>query len=143
MALTHEEAFKVGFLKRCADEGLDAAGVAERINVAFEKLSSGNLAASLADVAKNVGWMSLVVPPALAVGLGTSVGGATGIAHGKMMNSVGSESVRGDTDPLVQAYHQQRQKQLYDTAAQQARRRAASLKRKQQQAAVRPAYGSI
>jgi hypothetical protein len=69
VALTPREAFKIGFVLRCADEGLSATETSERVEKAAALLEKQ---AGLWDTTKgigNLGWNIGVIAP-LAVGLG-------------------------------------------------------------------------
>lgn len=74
MSLTAREAFKVGFLARCAHDGLNAEQIATQVKVASEKLAFvGGLMDKAWEAAKGVGGaalnygipLSLAAPPVL------------------------------------------------------------------------------
>lgn len=69
--LTPREAFRIGFLMRCADEGLDAAGTQHRIEkaAALVEKQAGPLSA-LSGLAGHAGGLALAAPLALGAGGG-------------------------------------------------------------------------
>jgi hypothetical protein len=82
MALSAREAFKVGFLARCAAEGLSAPETARRVKDAADKLAgvldaAGTLGKGLLEAGTGYGVpLALVAPPA--------VGGVAGWAAARM-----------------------------------------------------------
>lgn len=66
--MTQQEAFRYGFLLRCAEEGLDPAQISQRVKQANSML--GDLVNSV----KNVGFWGLVAPPAIGAATGAGIG---------------------------------------------------------------------
>lgn len=69
--MTEQEAFKIGFLMRCADERLSPEATRARIKAAASLAKSAN---GLLDAAKDIGWKGLltaaIAPPAIGLGAG-------------------------------------------------------------------------
>lgn len=84
MGLTAREAFKVGFLKRCAFDGLSPEQTAQSVKMAAEKLSFiGGLLDKGWDVAKGVGNAALSYGVPLALAAPPVAGGLAGYGLAK------------------------------------------------------------
>lgn len=85
MPLTTNEAFKVGFLTRCAEVGLSQAEIVQAVKTAQDKLASlgsaiGNVVGSVANTATSVGVpTALIAPPVLGGLAGYGLAKATDI----------------------------------------------------------------
>lgn len=108
--LTPKENFRLGFLLRCAEEGLDADGIKERVKIAI----AGGFLQSAGNLAKLVGTLPLHATGYGMAG-GAILGGAAGYGLAKMQNS--------DVDP--EEAKRQELIAAYKLQADLARRRAA------------------
>ena len=110
MALSPREAFKFGFLLRCADEGLGEGAIADRVKTAATLLDgqekqAGGMADALVNAAKSLGGLAT-----RAGGLGLAGGAALGGLGGHLL----AKSTEREVDPeeakmeeLIAAYQQQ------------------------------------
>jgi hypothetical protein len=78
-----KDAFKVGFLTRCAEEGLTGAAIDARLEL-LEKAAEGGLAGDLLDAGTT---LAIGLP----IGLGVLGGGALGYGAAKMTEPVVSD----------------------------------------------------
>lgn len=81
MSLTSREAFKVGFLARCAEEGLSADQIADRVKAAGDKFASflGGLGSAAGSVLSTGIPLALAAPIALGGVAGYGLSRATDI----------------------------------------------------------------
>lgn len=84
MALTEKQAFKVGFLLRCADEGLTIEETHQRVKQAIDKYA--NPLAALAGAGTVLGGLAKHVLPfgaesGLALGIGAPVAAGAGLGY--------------------------------------------------------------
>lgn len=129
--LTKEQAFKVGFLLRCAQEGLTGEEMAQRI-----KQAADGVVSSAMDMLGNLGAAALIVPPIAATSVGLLGGTISGGLHGAAKNTMSSAPTPSE-DPgqeLVDMYQMTKLKQLYERHAERARQRLKHL----QQLAAQP-----
>jgi hypothetical protein len=93
MPLTPSEAFQIGFLLRCADEGLDAVGVRTRVEKAASLIEKRAL--SLTEGALGLGGQGLNT--ALGLGIAAPIGlGVLGgyLAHKGTEDNVNEEDIQ-------------------------------------------------
>jgi hypothetical protein len=135
MSLNSKQAFKAGFLLRCAAEGLDTEQTQERVKLAAEKTSGfPAVAAALARLGM---WA-----PFLAAG----AGGIAGHFGGRLLSDLKESSTSGRAlEPHIpEEIKAQQHEELLDAYTQhanRARRRAATLREKrEEEEAAGPAY---
>jgi hypothetical protein len=131
MSLTPEQAFKVGFLVRCADEGLTTEETAQRIKsaslmekVALPGILSGALSgvnSTLGILGKGLGFAGAVAPAAAITALGVPTLGGAGAGY------LAAKATNPDTDELEHAKQDEIEGEYY-RLAQEARRAAARKK---------------
>ena len=120
MGLTAQQAFRMGFLLRCAEEGLSPDEIRQRTKAAMEKKASGFGVGDAKSIAKDlmslgVTWYKVpLLISALSVGGSALAGGAAGYGLGKMQE----EHVDAD------AAKRQELIAAYETQAEIARQRA-------------------
>jgi len=117
MSLSSREAFKFGFLARCADDGLDDAGIAARVATANQLLckSAQGVGTAASAIAKLTGGLGFAGVLAALTG-----GGVLGHATARMREPYASleDAVEeAQQEELIAAYQQAAQQ-----AAAQARR---------------------
>lgn len=128
MALSRREAFKFGFLLRCADEGLTQEQTVERIKMANAQLAELEKHASIWQAATSVPKLLLSLGPWGLLG-GAGVGALGGIGLAKMTNkSVDPEEAK--RQELIAAYQQQADRIRRSTAARRYRSPTAPRKPK-------------
>jgi len=112
MSLTNRQAFKFGFLLRCADEGLSREETEQRINLGIQKLAGilGDAVNTGTDLAKFVALKA----PFVGLGAVTGIGGLGGLLAAK--------ATEGDVD--ADDYKKQELISRYTMLAQQAKDRA-------------------
>jgi len=135
MSLNSRQAFKAGFLLRCAAEGLDTDQTQARVKLAEEKTANaGIIAAALARLGM---WT-----PFLAMG----GGGLAGHFGGRLLSDLKEESTSGralapSVPEEIKAQQHEELLEAYTQHANRARRRAATLREKQEEEeAAGPAY---
>ena len=120
MPLTPKQAFKVGFLYRCAEEGLSKEATEQRVSDVHEKTSG------ITGAAARMAWLL----PLLGIGAGGlaghMVGGALGKAKAEASGSLPSEGVSEEVRRLRHA----ELISAYERQTREAKRRAASAKRR-------------
>lgn len=135
MPLTPEQAFKVGFLLRCGDEGLTAEEIAERVKAAatMEKMAFPILGPLLTGAATATGSFvgglpgrAVQLAGALAPAVGVAAVGAPVLA-GAGLGYLGAKATASDSDDLEQAKQDEIEGEYY-RLAQEARRNAARKK---------------
>jgi hypothetical protein len=133
MPLTPEQAFKVGFLVRCADEGLTPEEIAERVKAAsaMEKLSfifplMTGAATAAGSFIGGLPGKALQFAGALAPAAGVAAVGAPVLA-GAGLGYLGAKATASDSDDLEQAKQDEIEGEYY-RLSQEARRNAARKK---------------
>lgn len=111
MPLTPREAFKVGFLSRCVEEGLDADQIRERVKSALDKLAfeipGADVPGKLVDFAKGVGLTGLSWGLPLALAGPPIVGGLGGYALAKATDVGDADAGEIKKRELVDEYRRQ------------------------------------
>ncbi len=142
MPLTTEEAFKTGFLLRCAHEGLDQDTIHKRAAEAFEKCAGPvQAAADLALAPFRLGTSATIAGSKLtantllklllaAPAAGAVVGAGTGYLGATMRNQFDPAINVPDASPDVKAVHHAELVEALRREAAQARHRTKILRRK-------------
>lgn len=96
--LTAREAFKVGFLGRCAEEGLSAEQIAERVKLAGDKFASflGGLGSAAGSV------LSTGIP--LAIAAPVALGGVAGYGLSRMTDIDDTDVAEIKNNELLDTY---------------------------------------
>lgn len=137
MSLNSKQAFKAGFLLRCAAEGLATEQTQARVKLAAELTKAGGAGAVAATLARLGLWA-----PFLAAGSG-AVGGHFG---GRLLSDLKDSSTSGRQDKgkvpeEIRATRHEELLDAYEQHANRARRRAAMLRRKrEEEEKAGPAY---
>ena len=129
MPLTSKQAFKVGFLYRCAEEGLSKEATEQRVAVSYEKQAIPLLgqAAGLTGYAARL----LTLAPLLGIGAAGLGGHLVGGGLGKLQAEATSGALPSDSVP--EEVKRLRHAEILEEYARQtrdAKRRAAAAKRK-------------
>jgi hypothetical protein len=140
--LTEKEAFKTGFLIRCAQEGLSDEEVSSRVGVGSEKMAVLDKVGQdpgAAATALRFSWDALKTPLKLvpwAIGLGALGGVGLGTMSAGIRNQMDPDYGPGMVPEEIQDVHAAEIAQTLRTEASKARRRAARIRRKREEAAA-------
>tara|TARA_B100000745_G_C20112943_1_gene380938 strand:- start:603 stop:1043 length:441 start_codon:yes stop_codon:yes gene_type:complete len=145
MSLNSKQAFKAGFLLRCAAEGLDTEQTQARVKFAAEVTKSGGagggVAGSAAAVASTIARLGLWAPF-----LSAGSGALAGHFGGRLLSDLKDSSTSGrphkaSVPEEIKATLHEELLDAYEQHAHRARRRAATLRRKREkEEEAGPAY---
>jgi hypothetical protein len=130
MPLTSKQAFKVGFLYRCAEEGLSKEATEKRVAVSYEKQAIIPLLGQAAGVTGYAARL-LTLAPLLGIGAAGLGGHLVGSGLGKLQAEATSGSLPSDRVP--EEVKRLRHAEIlgeYARQTREAKRRAVAAKRK-------------
>jgi len=131
MPLTSKQAFKVGFLYRCAEEGLSKEATEKRVAVSYEKQAQVGAIVGGASGAAGYAARLLTLAPLLGIGAAGLGGHLVGSGLGKLQAEATSGSLPSDSVPEeVKRLRHAEILEEYARQTREAKRRAAAAKRK-------------
>lgn len=141
--LTEKEAFKTGFLIRCAQEGLSDEEVSSRVGIGSEKMAALTKVSitdpGAAATALRFSWDALKTPLKLvpwAIGLGALGGVGLGTIGAGVRNQMDPDYGPEMIPEEIQDVHAAEIAQTLQAEAAKARRRAARIRRKREEDAA-------
>lgn len=130
--MTPQEAFKVGFLLRCAEEGLDPEQTLARVEQVREKLAEGGLASFLTKpynmaldvvgrVGENVGHKAVNLATLGLLAAPFAIGGGLGYGAAKLTSLNDSDAGEAKQRELIHEYRRLAQQALHNSRLKQRR----------------------
>ena len=132
MSLNSRQAFKAGFLLRCAAEGLDTEQTQARVKFAAEVTKSGGVASSAASLGSTLARLGLWAPF-----LSAGSGALAGHFGGRLLSDLKDSSTSGrphkaSVPEEIKATLHEELLDAYEQHAHRAKQRAAMLRRKRE-----------